>query len=257
MLSVGEIVSRLKAGTLPDRRGRDHVRRWLCRQAHRSAAAAGRARHVRDVVPGGGAVGQQREFWWDELPRIWAIFVRRRDARHRKTRRGGRGRSPAPIASAPTSTCGSGCVAQPRRNATTAMTKVREGSSSDAPNPADLPMTPHEVGEVGRAGVFEIGGHTSTHPVLPLLDSRQRRRDIARGKQCCEGLARRPIAVRLSARRQRRRFARGRSPSADSAGHARPPARRSSPDSDWFALPRLAVLDCGRGRVRTGARWLA
>jgi peptidoglycan/xylan/chitin deacetylase (PgdA/CDA1 family) len=241
VLSVGEIVSRLKAGTLPDKAVAitfddgyvDNLTEAQPRLAAHGMSAT--------LFLTAGAVGQQREFWWDELAR--AIFVNgarpsQEDATWRAWQEPRTDRQRAYFD-----------LWQRLRGATAAerdesMTNVREDSSLEAANPADLPLSPHQVGEIVRAGVFELGGHTLTHPVLPLLDSRQRRFEVARGKQCCEELSRRPIAG----------FA---YPHGAVDGDSRAAVRESGfswacttagtpilPDSDVFALPRLFVPDC-------------
>ena len=74
------------------------------------------------------------------------------------------------------------------------MKGLRETLSVPAPDPTDLPMTEREVAELAAGGLFEIGGHTVTHPVLPALAPAGRRREILEGKRACERIAQRPIA---------------------------------------------------------------
>jgi peptidoglycan/xylan/chitin deacetylase (PgdA/CDA1 family) len=54
---------------------------------------------------------------------------------------------------------------------------------------ADLPMRQTDVAELTAGGVFEIGGHTVSHPVLPSLSAAERRREILEGKHACERAA--------------------------------------------------------------------
>jgi peptidoglycan/xylan/chitin deacetylase (PgdA/CDA1 family) len=75
-----------------------------------------------------------------------------------------------------------------------AMIRFRDASGTSAAAAADLPMTVNEVQQIARGGLFEIGGHTLTHPVLPLLDPDERRREVRNGKKRCEELAGHPIA---------------------------------------------------------------
>jgi len=61
------------------------------------------------------------------------------------------------------------------------------------PSRADLPMSASEVTALAAGGVFDFGGHTTTHPVLPDLPPAERRNDISQGRDACERLIGRPI----------------------------------------------------------------
>ena len=56
------------------------------------------------------------------------------------------------------------------RNASDAMKRLREALRSRRRRSRTiLPMTAAEVAELAADRLFEIGGHTATHPVLPTL----------------------------------------------------------------------------------------
>ena len=241
VLSVGEMVTRLQAGTLPD-----NALAITFDDGYRDNLVAARPRLAAHGMPAtlfltAGAIGQAREFWWDELAR--AIFV------------GGGSADGDDVAwrawQEPRSDRQRAYLDQWQRLRTAgaaerdeSMAGLREALRLDPADPADLPMSRGDVEEIVRGGLFEIGGHTMTHPVLPLLDRRQRRFEIAHGKRCCEEVTGHPIAgfayphgaVDGDSRAAVREC--GFSWACSTAGT---PLR---PDSDVFALPRLYVPDC-------------
>jgi peptidoglycan/xylan/chitin deacetylase (PgdA/CDA1 family) len=68
------------------------------------------------------------------------------------------------------------------------MRSLRAVLGPSDPRAGDLPMDAGEVGRLARDPLFEIGGHTASHPVLPALTPAERRRDIRDGKAACERL---------------------------------------------------------------------
>jgi peptidoglycan/xylan/chitin deacetylase (PgdA/CDA1 family) len=75
-----------------------------------------------------------------------------------------------------------------------AMNRFREAAKLPGADPADLPMAPGDVAQLAGDGLFEIGGHTLTHPSLPLLASNERRREIEEGRRRCEQLTGRRVS---------------------------------------------------------------
>jgi peptidoglycan/xylan/chitin deacetylase (PgdA/CDA1 family) len=110
------------------------------------------------------------------------------------------------------------------------------------PEPNSLPMTESEVRELAADSLFTIGGHTATHPLLPSLSRGERRRDILEGKHACERLTGKP-AIGFA-------YPHGVSDADSRAVVAEcgfqwactTEARPVRPvESDWYALPRIAV----------------
>jgi peptidoglycan/xylan/chitin deacetylase (PgdA/CDA1 family) len=125
-----------------------------------------------------------------------------------------------------------------------AMAALRAVLRAPAPRLDDLPMTAADVRTLANDRLFEIGGHTATHPVLPRLTHAERRRDILAGKSACERLTDRPATGFA--------YPHGANDAASRAAvaecgfrwacttQAGPVPTRAS---DWYALPRIAVLD--------------
>ena len=73
------------------------------------------------------------------------------------------------------------------------MVQLRTELAILPPDPEDLPMTASEVAALAAGSVFDFGGHTTTHAVLPDLGPAERRNDISQGRNACEHLIGRPI----------------------------------------------------------------
>jgi peptidoglycan/xylan/chitin deacetylase (PgdA/CDA1 family) len=210
-MTVSGMVDRLDQGRLPD----DAVAVSFD-DGYADNLFAARPRLAAAGVPAtlfltAGAIGQPREFWWDELARA---ILARPSALECEVMVSGR---PCRIAFAASPSNGDHEPAwraweEPRterqrafidlwsrlrvasaaeRDA--AMLTFRNLSRTPLSSTADLPLTVNEVEDIARDGLFEIGGHTLTHPVLPLLEPGGRRREIADGKKRCEEITRHPI----------------------------------------------------------------
>lgn len=59
--------------------------------------------------------------------------------------------------------------------------------------PTHRPMTPEELRSVAANPLFEIGGHTATHPSLPTLSPAAQQAEIISGAQSLEALIGKPI----------------------------------------------------------------
>jgi peptidoglycan/xylan/chitin deacetylase (PgdA/CDA1 family) len=260
-LAMSEFVERLERRTLPgdavavtfDDGYVDNLREAKPRAEARGIPAT--------VFVTSGAVGQRTEYWWDELARgillhdaaLDVEVVIAGDACHLVF----------PPAAAPgLSSCWRAWQApRTEREATflqiwrrlqtvsaaerdRAMQSLRALLHVPPAKADDLPMTEGEIAELAAGGLFEIGGHTVTHPVLPTLDAAERRREILQGKLVCERFAGGPIAgfayphgaldVDSHAAVQECGFA-----------WACSTARRavSGRDYDRYALPRISVAD--------------
>jgi peptidoglycan/xylan/chitin deacetylase (PgdA/CDA1 family) len=131
----------------------------------------------------------------------------------------------------------------PATSRTEAMDFFRQATKLPGANPGDLPMGLEDVATVARDGLFEIGGHTLTHPPLPALSPAQRRREIEGGKRRCEELTGREVcgfAYPHGAVDDDCRAAVRESGFAWACTTAAGPVQRAS---DPHALPRLFVQD--------------
>ncbi len=210
-----------------------------------------------------GFVGQRREYWWDELaraillrsepldceigterqpwrlvlagraaddsPRTWRACQEPRtdrEALYQEVWRRLRVMTPAD-----------------REQAMRALRRAVGFPPSDA---RSLPMTAEEIAELVGDGLFDLGGHTVTHPVLPELSPAYRHHEIREGKLGCERLLNRQVAgfayphgahdaeVRATVKQCGFRWA------CTTEGRQVPRG-----DVDPYALPRLSVPDCG------------
>jgi peptidoglycan/xylan/chitin deacetylase (PgdA/CDA1 family) len=208
-----------------------------------------------------GAVGQRTEYWWDELARgillrgpaldcevviagepCRLVFSRSDDTEDGSSWRAWEEPRTAREAAYLAVWRRLRIVSAGEREAV--MNRLRDLLDSPPPDVKDLPMTEGEVGELAAGGLFEIGGHTVTHPVLPTLDPAERRREILQGRIACERLVQGPVAGFA--------YPHG-ALDADSrtavqecgfvwacSTESRPVPRR---DSDRYALPRIGVVD--------------
>ena len=209
-----------------------------------------------------GAVGQRTEYWWDELargillrgaPLDCEVMIGGEPCRLSFARCEGAAQGCAWRAWDEPGTAREATYLEVWRRLRIASTSEREAAMErlrpllDAP-PADandLPMTDTEVAELAAGGLFEIGGHTVTHPVLPSLDPAERRREILQGKLACERLVKTAItgfayphgALDADSRAAVQECGFAWACSTDS----RPVSRQ---DYDAYALPRLGVVDC-------------
>jgi peptidoglycan/xylan/chitin deacetylase (PgdA/CDA1 family) len=211
-LPLSEFVARLLAGSLPD----DAVAVTFddgyvdnLREARPHLASAN---IPATVFLAAGAIGQGREFWWDEVAR--GILARPQPLDCEIALSGSRCRLQFDVATGDELRENSWWRAweQPRtgrqlaylefwqllRDASAierdgAMERFRFASNVAAAAPSDLPMTAGEVAELTRDGLVHVGAHTVTHPMLTLLAPEERRREIVEGKRRCEDLVNCPV----------------------------------------------------------------
>jgi peptidoglycan/xylan/chitin deacetylase (PgdA/CDA1 family) len=261
-LAMSELVDRAHRGTLPRNAVAvtfDDGYADTLRQAQPRLAAAG---VPATLFLATAFVGQGVEYWWDELARS---ILERNDALDDAVVIGGavcrlKLAAVDDAASASASWRASDAprtereqlyyalwerlraLRAPERDA--ALLALRAALRAPPPRPDDLPMTAADVRALAGDRLFEIGGHTATHPVLPTLTHAERRRDILEGKRACERLTDRP-AIGFA-------YPHGANDAASRAAvaecgfrwacttQAGPVPTRAS---DWYALPRIAVLD--------------
>jgi peptidoglycan/xylan/chitin deacetylase (PgdA/CDA1 family) len=261
-LALPDFVARLQAGTLPDNAVAitfDDGYRDNLREARPCLADA----HVpATVFLAAGAIGQTREFWWDEVARgllgrrqaldceialdgsaCRLSFAAAGDDELRENSwwrawqepRTGRQRTYLDFWQLVRD------VSAAERDA--AMDQFRSATNLGAADLSDLPMTAGEVAELTRDGLVQIGGHTVSHPVLTLLGPEERQREILEGKRRCEELANGPVsgfAYPHGAENEACRNAVRENGFAWACTTINEPVQRSG---DVYALPRLFVQD--------------
>ena len=258
-LPLPEFVSRLERGTLPDNAVAVTFDDGYADNLHEANPRLASAGVPATLFLATGFVGHRHEYWWDELARGILLKSAAVDAEVEI----GRVRMYLGLDDGDESSSEWRAWQEPRterqraylsvwKHLTTvasaereaAMVRLRAVLEIPPPDPPDLPMTASEVAAMVEGGVFEFGGHTATHPVLPALAPAERRDEIRQGREECERLIRRRITG----------FAYPHGAfDDDSAAAVREcgfawaccsksrvvPAR----DADRYALPRVGVLD--------------
>lgn len=260
-LSMPEFVRRLQLGSLPDAAVAITFDDGYVDNLEQAGPRLRAAGMPATVFLAAGAIGQPREFWWDEVAR--GILSRQEDLDADVSVDD----SPLRVTfdamnGADAEASGWRAWQEPRtarqrayldfwkalRDASAdardaALSRFRELTALPPPLRADLPMTADDVARLSRGYSVDIGGHTITHPVLPQLAPQEKRQEIADGKRRCEELAGSPIdgfayphgavdADCLAAVRD--------SGFKWACGTAHGPVSRTD---DLFALPRIFVQD--------------
>jgi peptidoglycan/xylan/chitin deacetylase (PgdA/CDA1 family) len=73
------------------------------------------------------------------------------------------------------------------------MAVLRSQIGSGPPSEQDLPMSAAEIAALLANGLVELGGHTTSHPVLPSLPADEVMREVADGKAACDALSGRSV----------------------------------------------------------------
>lgn len=207
-----------------------------------------------------GAIGQAREFWWDELERL--LFTPDALPPRLELRVAGRDRAWS------VRSTGNGrwvllrslwrlLRTLPAEERTRTLGRI--GAWTGAP-PAVRPdrrvLTVEELRRLAAGGLVEIGAHTETHPLLGALPVADQRAEVARGKACLETILGAPVARFAYPFGGRLDVAAGVAAVRDAgftlACTTRPGVVR--PDGDPFRVPRLVVGDWDGDAF---ARWLA
>jgi peptidoglycan/xylan/chitin deacetylase (PgdA/CDA1 family) len=215
-----------------------------------------------------GALGQQREFWWDELDRLvlqpgvlpnsLELQIAGRSYRWETG-------SPAPY------TLEEACLHRgwhveqpvdpgPRQRLYRSLYNVLQPLPTEARNrafdelrtaagvdpvgrPTHRALTADELIHLGRDGLFEIGAHTVTHPLLATRPDATQRAEIEQSKICLEEVLGKPVVAFSYPHGSR---------GAETVAIAREAgfacACSSDPDAVWpdadrFQLPRVVVRD--------------
>jgi peptidoglycan/xylan/chitin deacetylase (PgdA/CDA1 family) len=253
--AMSEFVDRARRGRLPD----DAVAVTFD-DGYADTLTQARPRLARAGVPATlflatAFVGQRVEYWWDELAR--GLLV---DAEARPDG----GRDPWRADGPPKTERQAMYLArwQALRALSAAardaeLARVRASLRLAPPREEDLPLTAGEVAVLAADPLFEIGGHTSGHPVLTMLDAAARRREIAEGRDACARLVgRAPVGFAYP---HGSHDADARAAVAECGfgwactTESRPVAQ---PVADDYALPRLAVRDWDAAAFER-ALWMA
>lgn len=68
------------------------------------------------------------------------------------------------------------------------------GAPRQQPEQAAIMIRPEQISDVIASGLAEFGSHSLTHPLLPLCDEHQLRREVLRSKKALEEALGRPVA---------------------------------------------------------------
>ena len=165
-----------------------------------------------------GYVGQEREFWWDELDRLFLQDGKLPDALRivinghthewhlgapadcsQHSHRGDgtwnveEKRDPAPRQRVYRSLCDLLRPLPERDQRTILETLVAWAGVERVCRPTHRPLRPHEVFQLAAGGLVEVGSHTLTHPVLSGLPEATQRYEIERSKAQLEEMVGQPV----------------------------------------------------------------
>lgn len=207
-LPMSEFVSRLERGTLTDTAVAVTFDDGYVDNLHEASPRLASARVPATLFLATSFVGRRHEYWWDELARGILLATGAVDAEVKI----GRERIVLALRDDDERDSGWRAWTEPRTNRQRAylaawkqlraaaaaeredaMAGLRTQLAIPPPDPADLPMTESEVSALADGGVFEFGGHTATHAVLPALTPAERRDEILQGREACERLIGKPI----------------------------------------------------------------
>jgi peptidoglycan/xylan/chitin deacetylase (PgdA/CDA1 family) len=258
-LPMSEFVSRLQRGTLPDKAVAVTFDDGYGDNLHEASPRLASAGVPAMLFLATGFVGQRHEYWWDELARGILLRTGAVDAEvkigservflalHEGDERDSGWRAwqePRTERQSAYLTTWKHLRAVAPAEREQAMVRLRTVLEIPPPDTRDLPMTASEVAAMAAGRVFDFGGHTATHAVLPALAPGERRDDIRQGREACERLIGSPITG----------FAYPHGALDDDSeaavrecGFAWACCTRSRPvprrGANRYALPRLGVLD--------------
>jgi peptidoglycan/xylan/chitin deacetylase (PgdA/CDA1 family) len=161
-----------------------------------------------------GYVGQEREFWWDELDRLflkaerlpetlrivihghtheWDLGGAADDSRDDRAWNVEQNREPAPRQRVYRSLCDLMRPLPDSDQRAILETLVAWAGIDRVCRPSHRPMRPHEVFQLGAGGLVEVGSHTVTHPVLSGFSEAMQRDEIERSKTQLEEMVGQPV----------------------------------------------------------------
>lgn len=164
-----------------------------------------------------GYIGENREFWWDELERLLlqpgtlpkTVWLRVKDCVHQwdlgeaayyardRWERDLSWRAPENPPSARHSVYADLwrlLQLLPERERAKAMQDLRVWASEKSePRSTHRLLTQEEIVSLERGGLVDVGSHTRTHPVLSELSPQSQREEVGLSKVCLESILGRPI----------------------------------------------------------------
>jgi peptidoglycan/xylan/chitin deacetylase (PgdA/CDA1 family) len=258
-LPMLEFVTRLERGTLPDRAAAVTFDDGYADNLHEASPRLAAAGVPATLFLATAFVGQRHEYWWDELARGILLGTRVVDAEVKigtarvslVLRDGDEPNSEWRAWQAPQTDRQSAYLTAWTHLHTAApierehaMVRLRTVLEIPPPDPRDLPMTATEVAALAAGRVFDFGGHTATHAVLPALDPAARRDEIRQGREACERLIGGPITGFAYPHGA---FDDDSQAAVRECGFAWACCSKARPllarGADRYALPRLGVLD--------------
>jgi peptidoglycan/xylan/chitin deacetylase (PgdA/CDA1 family) len=157
-----------------------------------------------------GAIGSARAFWWDELSRIvFETPLLPTELEIEIAGRVHRWRTDSRLTGSQNDAAGDGPAVtreqlhdelwgllrplEPELRWELVMRLCTWAGIEIDANSAHRPLTAEEVRRLATPGFIDIGAHTVTHPVLPLLDEPDQRAEIEGSRAACEELIGQPI----------------------------------------------------------------
>jgi peptidoglycan/xylan/chitin deacetylase (PgdA/CDA1 family) len=205
-----------------------------------------------------GFVRSQREFWWEELedvllsdrplPPSLDLDVAGRPFRWSASARGPRFRGPR--------WKGRARIYYPlvrllarvgTREREECLARVFSWAGAEPPRRRErMPLSERELRALGAGGVFEVGAHTVSHPVLASLDAREQAREIVGSKEALEAMTGQPVTSFAYPHGSKADYTSETVDAVRAAGFARACTSLGGPvqpGSDPLQLPRVVVRD--------------
>lgn len=210
-MSLSELFQRWKRGDLPNRAVGVTFDDGYADNLHAATPLLERHGIPATVFVTTGAEGREREFWWDELERVFLEPARLPDSLQIEVRGAMHSFGLTPDEN-PSSKHSEGLrkwrlLDEPPTRRHSALQSIYgmiqplavseraalmdhlvdwAGIDSRSPRPTHRAMTPPEVREMAEGVVWELGAHTVTHPVLPAQEAAARRAEIQGSKEDLE-----------------------------------------------------------------------
>lgn len=219
-MSVSRLVHTLRNGQVPQRAVAVTFDDGYANNLHQAKPIFERHDVPATVLVTTGALGQDQEFWWDEVKRLllqpgtlperlslsikgreydWnlAYSPPDRSDRFRGHWLFGKKAPHQPASREEVFRCIhkllKGSPEEERQKVLEALSKWAGARAN--PRPTHRPMTADEVARLAEGGLIDIGAHTVTHPVLSALPIASQREEISASKRRLEGILGRPVTT--------------------------------------------------------------